>query len=66
MFNDKLHIFTYKNTIDQSQLKLLAIFCQSLFSSTVRFPTEDIFINKPIPHVRTSSYRGGVILIDLN
>ena len=30
------------------------------------FPTEDIFINKPIPRVRSSSYRGGVILIDLN
>ena len=25
----------------------------------------DIFINKPIPRVRSSSYRGGVILIDL-
>jgi hypothetical protein len=37
MFNDKLHIFTYKNTIYQSKLKLLAIFGQSRFSSTVRF-----------------------------
>jgi hypothetical protein len=35
MFNDKLHIFTYKNTINQSKLKLLAIFGQSRFSSTV-------------------------------
>jgi hypothetical protein len=26
MFNDKLHIFTYKNTIYQSKLKLLAIY----------------------------------------
>ena len=37
MFNDKLHIFTYKNTIYQSKLKLLAIFGQSRFSSTVKF-----------------------------
>ena len=64
MFNDKLHIFTYKNTIYQSKLKLLAIFSQSRFSSTVRFP--DIFINKPIPHMCSSSYSGRVILIDLN
>ena len=35
MLNDKLHIFTYKNTIYQS--KLLAIFGHSRFSSTVRF-----------------------------
>jgi hypothetical protein len=37
MFNDKLHICTYKNTIYQSKLKLLPIFGQSGFSSTVRF-----------------------------
>jgi hypothetical protein len=37
MFNDKLHIFTYKNTIYQSKLKLLAIFGQSRFPSTVTF-----------------------------
>ena len=37
MFNDKLHIFTHKNTIYQSNLKLLAIFGQDRFSSTVRF-----------------------------
>ena len=30
------------------------------------FPTEDIFINKPIQRVCSSSYRGRVILIDLN
>jgi hypothetical protein len=63
MFNDKLHIFTYKNTIYQSKLKLLAIFG---FLPLLDFPTEDIFINKPILCVRSSSYRGGVILIDLN
>ena len=66
MFNDKLHIFTYKNTIYQSKLKLLAIFGQSRFLPWLDFPTEDIFINKRIPRVRSSSYRGGVILIDLN
>ena len=37
MFSDKLHIFTYKNTIYKSKLKLLAIFGQSWFSSTARF-----------------------------
>ena len=42
MLNDKLHIFTYKNKIYQSKLKLLAIFGQSLFSSTLDFQTEDI------------------------
>ena len=57
MFNDKLHIFTYKNTIYQSKL---------VFLPRLDFPTEDIFINKPIPCVHSSSYRGGVILIDLN
>ena len=36
------------------------------FLPQLDFPTEDIFINKPIPRVRSSSYRGGVILIDLN
>jgi hypothetical protein len=63
MFNDKLHIFTYKNTIYQSKLKLLAIFRQSRFSSTVRFSDRRHF------HQQTdsgASYRGGVILIDLN
>jgi hypothetical protein len=35
MFNDKLVIFTNKNTIYQSKLKLLEIFGQSRFSSTV-------------------------------
>jgi hypothetical protein len=65
MFNDKLHIFTYKNTIYQSKLELLAIFGQSLFSSTVMVTTY-IFINKLIPRVHSSLYRGRVILIDLN
>ena len=65
MFNDKLHIFTYKNTIYQSKLKLVAIFGQSRFSSTVRFSPENFFISKPILHMHSSSYRGGVILIDL-
>jgi len=37
MFNDKLVILTCNNTIYQSKLKLLAIFGQSRFSSTVRF-----------------------------
>ena len=37
MFNDKLQIFTYKNAIYQSKLKLLAIFGQSRISYTVRF-----------------------------
>ena len=36
------------------------------FLPRLDFPTEDIFINKPIPRVRSSSYRGGVILIDLS
>jgi hypothetical protein len=64
MFNDKLHIFTYKNSIYQSKLKLLAIFG---FLPWLDFPTENIFINKQIPCVHnSSSYRGRVILIDLN
>jgi hypothetical protein len=46
MFNDKLHIFTYKNTICKSKLKLLAIFGQSRFRPLLDFPTEDIFIKK--------------------
>jgi hypothetical protein len=60
--------YTYlpKRTQFINQLKLLAIFGQSRFSSTLDFPTEDIFINKPIPRVRSSSYSGGVIFIDLN
>jgi len=49
MFNDKLVIFTYKNTIYQSKLKLLAIFVTILVCKQ-----------------HTPSYRGGVILIDLN
>jgi hypothetical protein len=32
MFNNKLHIFTYKSRIYQSKLKLLAIFGQSRVS----------------------------------
>ena len=35
MFNDKLHVFTYKNTIYQSKLKLLAIFGQCQFYCTI-------------------------------
>ena len=66
MLNDKLHIFTYKNTIYQSNFKLLAIFGKVGFLPRLDFPTEDIFINKPIPRVCSSSYRGGVILIDLS
>jgi hypothetical protein len=50
MFKDKLHVFTYKNTIYQSKLKLLVRFLPRL-----DFPTEDIFINKPIPCVRSSA-----------
>jgi hypothetical protein len=44
MFNDKLHIFTYKNTIYQSKLKLILLaiigqvrFSDKTFSSTNRF-----------------------------
>jgi hypothetical protein len=37
MLNAELHIFTYKNTIYKSKLKLFAIFGQRRFSSTVRF-----------------------------
>jgi hypothetical protein len=37
MFNDKLVILIDKKTIYQYKLKLLAIFGQSRFSSTVRF-----------------------------
>jgi hypothetical protein len=36
------------------------------FLPRLDFPTEDIFINKQIPRVCSLSYRGGVILIDLN
>jgi hypothetical protein len=56
MFNDKLHIFTYKNTIDQSQLKLLAIFGQSRFSSSVRFSDRRHF------HQQTDSVRAQFII----
>jgi hypothetical protein len=59
MLNDKLVILTYKNTIYQSKLKLLAIFVTILVCKQ-----HTCF--KPIPHVCSSSYRGGVILIDLN
>jgi hypothetical protein len=50
MFNDKLVIFTYKNTIYQSKLKLLAIFvtilvCKqhTLFQIWKGVPIGDIF-----------------------
>ena len=56
MFNDKLHIFTYKNTIYQSKLKLLAIFGQSRFSSTVRFSDRRHF------HQQTDSARAQFII----
>jgi hypothetical protein len=56
MFNDKLHIFTYKNTIYQSKLKLLAIFGQSWFSSTVRFSDRRHF------HQQTDSTRAQFII----
>jgi hypothetical protein len=56
MFNDKLHIFTYKNTIYQSRLKLLAIFGQSQFSSTVRFSDRRNF------HQQTDSARAQFII----
>jgi hypothetical protein len=66
MFNDKLVILTHKDTIYQSKLKLLAIFGQSRFSSTVTFSDRIHF------HQQTDSARAqfiiqsGVILIDLN
>jgi hypothetical protein len=66
MFNDKLHIFTYKNTIYQSKFKLLAVFGQSRFSSTIRFSDRRHFHQQTIPRVRSSAYRGGVILTNLN
>ena len=50
MFNDKLHIFTYKNTIYQSKLKLLAIFSQSRFSFTVRFSNRRHFHQQTAVH----------------
>jgi inner membrane protein involved in colicin E2 resistance len=56
MCNDKLHIFTYKNTIYQSKLKLSAIFGQSRFSSTVRFSDRIHF------HQQTDSTRAQFII----
>jgi hypothetical protein len=58
MFKDKLVILTYKNTIYQSKLKLLAIFVTILVCKQhMLFQTDS---------VRGSSYRDRVILIDLN
>ena len=37
MFNDKLHLFTNKNTIYQSKLKLLAIFCNNVNNMRAQF-----------------------------
>jgi hypothetical protein len=59
LFKDKLVILTYKNTIYQSKLKLWAIFVTILVVNNIR-------CYKPIPRVRSSPYRGAVILIDLN
>ena len=56
MFNDKLHIFTYKNTIYQSKLKLVAIFGQSRFSPMVRFSDRRHF------HQQTDSARAQLII----
>jgi hypothetical protein len=58
MFNEKLDIFTYmyKNTIYQSKLKLVAIFGQSRFSSTVRFS------DRRHVHQRTVSARAQFII----
>ena len=54
MFSDKLHIFTYKNTIYKSKLKLLAIFGQSRFSSTARFSDKrHVHKKKTLPRVRS-------------
>ena len=56
MFNDKLVILTYKNTIYQSKLKLLAILGQGRYSSTVRFSGRRHF------HQQTDSARAQFII----
>ena len=56
MSNDKLVILTYKNTIYQSKLKLLAISGQNRFSSTVRFS------DRRNVHQRTDSTRAQFII----
>ena len=68
MFTDKLYIFTQAiRTLFINQNSNYQPFSVKVgFLPRLDFPTEDIFINKPILRLHSSSYRGGVILIDLN
>ena len=66
MFNDKLHIFTYKNTIYQSKLKLLAIFGQSRVSFHGYIFRQKTFLSTNRFRTCAVHHTEAVILIDLN
>ena len=55
MFNDKLVIFTYKNTIYQSKLKLLAIFVTIL--ACKQHTLFQIWKGVPIGEIFSFTYR---------
>ena len=66
MFNDKLQYLPIRIQFYQSKLKLLAIFGQSRFPSTVTFFDRRHFYQQTESARAQFIIQGGVILIDLN